>query len=127
MRIEFEFEFEIELEGEFAFSDEVLVPAYQHAAVFFFPSLYEGFGLPVIEAMSAGTPVVCSNATSLPEVGKDAALYFAPADPAEGAAGILEALFRSPELVERGLEHSGHYSWERTMEGHLACYRELLG
>ncbi len=108
-------------------ADEVLVPAYQHAAVFFFPSLYEGFGLPVIEAMCAGTPVVCSNATSLPEVGKDAALYFDPADPAEGAAGILEALARSDELVEKGLRHSGQYSWERTMEGHLACYRELLG
>lgn len=108
-------------------SDEVLVPAYQHAAVFFFPSLYEGFGLPVIEAMSAGTPVVCSNATSLPEVGKDAALYFDPADPAGGAAAIFEALSRSDELVERGLEHSRDYSWERTMEGHLGCYRELLG
>ena len=106
--------------------DEILVPAYQHAALFFFPSLYEGFGLPVIEAMAAGTPVVCSNATSLPEVGKDAALYFDPSDPAEGAAALLEALSREAELVRRGLEHSRSYSWDRTMRGHLACYRELL-
>ncbi|MBL49540.1 MAG: hypothetical protein CMP28_11390 [Roseibacillus sp.] len=106
--------------------DEVLVPAYQHAAVFFFPSLYEGFGLPVIEAMASGTPVVCSNTSSLPEVGKDAALYFDPADPAAGAAGILEALSKADELVPRGLEHSKTYSWQRTLEGHLTCYRELL-
>ena len=106
--------------------DEVLVPAYQHAQVFFFPSLYEGFGLPIIEAMAAGTAVVCSNTTSLPEVGNDAALYFDPTDPAAGAAGILEALSRQDELVSRGLEHSRKYSWQRSLEGHLDCYRELL-
>ena len=106
--------------------DDVLVPAYQHAAVLFFPSLYEGFGLPVIEAMAAGCPVVCSNTTSLPEVGKDAALYVHPTDPAAGAAGILEALSRREELVARGVEHSSAYSWQRTLEGHLACYHELL-
>ena len=106
--------------------DETLVPAYQHATIFFFPSLYEGFGLPVIEAMAAGTPVVCSNATSLPEVGQDAAVYFDPTDPAEGAAALLEALSRGSELVRRGLKHSSSYSWDQTMKGHLACYRELL-
>lgn len=106
--------------------DEILVPAYRHAAVFFFPSLYEGFGLPVIEAMASGTPVVCSNTSSLPEVGQEAALFFDPTDPAAGAAGILEALGRSDELVAGGLEHSKRFSWQRTLEGHLDCYRELL-
>lgn len=106
--------------------DEVLVPAYQHASVFFFPSLYEGFGLPIIEAMASGTPVVSSNTSSLPEVGGEAALFFDPTDPAAGAAGILEALTKREELIARGLEHSKIYSWQRTLEGHLACYRELL-
>ena len=107
-------------------SDEILVPAYQHASIFFFPSLYEGFGLPVIEAMAAGTPVVCSNTTSLPEVGRDAAIYFDPDHPAQGAAALLEALSRGPELISMGLQHSRRYSWDRTMEGHLSCYQELL-
>jgi glycosyltransferase involved in cell wall biosynthesis len=76
--------------------------------------------------MAAGTPVVCSNAASLPEVGRDAAIYFDPKDPVEGAAALIEALSRGPELVSKGLEHSSGYSWDRTMKGHLACYRELL-
>ena len=106
--------------------DEVLIPAYQKAAVFFFPSLYEGFGLPVIEAMASGTPVVCSNTTSLPEVGGEAALYFDPSDPSAGAAGILEALGRRDELVAMGFERSKPYTWQRSLEGHLKCYDELL-
>ena len=106
--------------------DEILVPLYQHASIFFFPSLYEGFGLPVIEAMAAGTPVVCSNTTSLPEVGGDAAIYFDPNVPSHGAEALLVALSQESELISRGLEHSSRYSWDRTMEGHLTCYRELL-
>jgi len=106
--------------------DEALVPLFQQAKVFFFPSLYEGFGLPVIESMASGCPVVCSNTTSIPEVGGDAALYFDPTDAEAGAAGILEALSDSDRMVANGIEHSRAYSWKNTLEGHLSCYKELL-
>lgn len=106
--------------------DDALVPLYQHAEVFFFPSLYEGFGLPVIESMASSCPVVCSNTTSIPEVGGNSALYFDPTDAQAGAASILQALSERDTLVEKGVIHSRDYSWEKTLEGHLSCYQELL-
>lgn len=92
------------------------------ARLFILPSLYEGFGFPILEAMAAGTPVVCSNASALPEVAGDAALLFDPHDVEamrETARKVLEDEALRAELVERGLERAKFFSWER-------CARETL-
>ncbi len=92
------------------------------ALVFAFPSLYEGFGLPVLEAMACETPVVCSNASSLPEVAGDAALLVDPLD-VEGLAAAMRRVLGDEELraelIERGFEQAKKFSWER-------CARETL-
>ncbi|MGA2384158.1 MAG: glycosyltransferase family 1 protein [Gemmatimonadales bacterium] len=96
---------------------ETLVGLYNTAAAFVFPSLFEGFGMPVLEAMSCGCPVVCSNAAALPEVYGDAALPFDPNAPEELAAQLERVLddgtLRS-DLVRRGFANAGRFSWERT-------------
>jgi glycosyltransferase involved in cell wall biosynthesis len=97
--------------------DGDLAGLYRACAVFCFPSLYEGFGLPVLEAMAAGAPVVTSQVSSLPEVGGDAVVYVDPEDEvAIGAA--LERLLGSPakraELAARGRRRAAEFSWERT-------------
>jgi glycosyltransferase involved in cell wall biosynthesis len=85
--------------------------------LFAYPSLYEGFGLPVLEAMQAGAPVVCSRTSSLPEVGGDAVAYVDPLDPGDIAAA-LERLLRDPEerrrLAQAGRQRSRGFSWDET-------------
>lgn len=100
-------------------SDAQLRALYEHAAVFAFPSLYEGFGIPPLEAMSCGCPVVASNASSIPEVCGDAALYFSPQDGAAISAAILRVLADDElrrNLVEKGLNRSRCFSWEKSGE-----------
>jgi glycosyltransferase involved in cell wall biosynthesis len=103
--------------------DEDLPGLYRDAALFAYPSLFEGFGLPVLEAMSAGTAVVTSNLSSLPEVGGDAVRYV---DPLEGGSirDALEALLRDPDervrLAAAGRERARRFSWERTARETLA-------
>jgi glycosyltransferase involved in cell wall biosynthesis len=101
---------------------------YAGAACFVFPSLYEGFGLPVLEAMACGTPVVASTASSLPEVAGDAALLVDPHD-VEGLAGALRRLWGDAELRadlrERGLQRATLYSWERTARLTLDVYERV--
>jgi glycosyltransferase involved in cell wall biosynthesis len=100
-------------------ADEQLPALYSGALAMVYPSLYEGFGLPLIEAMACGTPVVTSNTTSLPEVAGDAALLVDPLDVQSIADGI-ERLVESSSLQERlrveGQERAKHFTWERTAE-----------
>lgn len=100
---------------------------YEAASAFVFVSLYEGFGLPPLEAMASGTPVVCSNATSLPEVVGDAALIVNPENVFEIARGIKEVLLDEPlrqTLIDRGYEQSRRFTWDETARRVLETYRE---
>lgn len=105
-------------------SDGVLAGLYQRALATVVPSSYEGFGLPVLEAMSAGCPVACSNATSLPEVGGDVAQYFSPDHAEAGAMAVLRIL-KDAGLRERlcveGRKRAGEFTWE----GHFARLEEI--
>lgn len=103
---------------------------YSAATAFVFPSFYEGFGLPVLEAMACGAPVITSDSSSLPEVAGDAALLVDPRD-VDALAGAIERLMGSPglraDLRERGLARAREFSWERTARETAAVYRAALG
>ncbi len=101
---------------------------YETAAAFVFPSLYEGFGLPPLEAMASGTPVVASNVSSLPEVVGDAAVIVNPENVFDIARGIREILLDEDlrrRLVERGFEQVRRFSWDSTARAVLTTYREV--
>lgn len=109
--------------------DAELQTLYREAAIFLFPSLYEGFGWPPLEAMSAGTPVVCSNAASLPEVVGDAALTAGPGDHERLARHCLDLLTQPAlraALVRRGHENVKRFTLERFAEQLLAAYAAAL-
>jgi len=117
---------ELGLEERVVFTDYVpegdLPALLSGARLFVFPSLYEGFGMPVLEAMACGTPVVCSNTSSLPEVAGDAALLVDPLDVGELAAALARVLDDAElraELIQRGFEQAKGFSWEK-------CARETL-
>jgi glycosyltransferase involved in cell wall biosynthesis len=105
--------------------DDELVALYQGAEAFCYPSLYEGFGLPVLEALAAGVPVVTSNVSSLPEVAGDAAVLVDPLDVGSIRAGIDEALRRAEELRAAGPRQAAGFSWERTARETLSVLRSL--
>lgn len=98
------------------------ISLYRRAAALVFPSLYEGFGLPPLEAMACGCPVAASNAGSLPEVVGDAAVLFDPHDPDAIAAGIDEALRRADELSALGVVRAASFTWEATARAHDRVY-----
>jgi glycosyltransferase involved in cell wall biosynthesis len=102
-----------------------LATLYRGAAVLVFPSRYEGFGFPVLEAMASGTPVVATTAGAIPEVAGDAAVLVEPGNPVAMAGGIERALSDRERLVEAGLERARRYSWAETARRTLAVYREL--
>jgi glycosyltransferase involved in cell wall biosynthesis len=110
--------------------DEDLPAIYSGADLFVFPSLYEGFGLPVLEAMACGTPVVTSNSSSLPEVAGEAALLVDPTD-VDGLVHAMRRVLSDPDLAadlrQRGLERAKGFTWERTARETLAVYKKVLG
>jgi glycosyltransferase involved in cell wall biosynthesis len=110
--------------------DAVLAGLYSRAAAFVYPSLYEGFGLPPLEAMSFGCPVICSNSSSIPEVVGDAGVLFDPQD----AGALREAIERviyddsqRAKLIARGYRRTAHFSWDRCAAETMEVYRQSTG
>ncbi len=108
--------------------EEILRQYYLHADCLVFPSLYEGFGLPPLEAMACGVPVVVSNAASLPEVCGEAALYFNPLDSGEMAEKILEVLEGKGReaRIRKGLEQAAGFNWDRSADETVSVIRRIL-
>jgi glycosyltransferase involved in cell wall biosynthesis len=106
-------------------SREELAELYRTAAALVFPSVYEGFGQPPLEAMASGLPVAASRAGALPEVCGDAALYFEPTSVDEITEAILAVLERPDHLVERGLRRAAKFTWDETARRHDGVYRAL--
>jgi glycosyltransferase involved in cell wall biosynthesis len=109
---------------------EELSSVYQRAEMFVFPSIYEGFGFPLLEAMRHGVPTITARTSSLPEVGGEATLYFDPASAAELATAIgridRDPVLRS-WLIGKGRERVGNFQWSRTAEQTMALFRKVAG
>ena len=120
---------QLELGGRVEFTGHVerdeLAQLYRGAACLVFPSRYEGFGLPVLEAMASGTPVVATRAGAVPEVAGDAAILIEPGDPVALAGGIERALADRDRLVQAGLARASRFSWAETARRTLDVYLEL--
>jgi glycosyltransferase involved in cell wall biosynthesis len=107
---------------------EQMLSTLRQADFLIFPSTYEGFGLPVLEAMSAGVPVLCSTAAALPEVAGDAACYFDPLDVSDMAAkmrGLAESETQRRELIRRGKARAARYSWRSSASQTMAVYHRV--
>lgn len=109
-------------------TDAELAYLYQHAICFIYPSLYEGFGLPILEAFDNSCPVLCSNISSMPEVGGDAALYFTPTKSAE-LVECVELITHNEEArneyIRKGLERTKLFTWEKMVEQYKKLYLSL--
>lgn len=108
--------------------DEDLAALFRQASCFIYPSLYEGFGMPVLESMAVGTPVITSNVSSLPEVGGDAAKYVDPGDPEEIVRAIREVVGDKgvgKKMVEEGFKQARKFSWEESAKKLNALYQEV--
>jgi len=109
--------------------DEDLPALYSAADLFVYPSLYEGFGLPLLEAMACGVPVVCSSTSSLPEIAGRAAVMVDPLEISQLARALERVLGDSnlrASMHQEGLKQAAHFSWERTAKETLAVYRQVL-
>jgi glycosyltransferase involved in cell wall biosynthesis len=111
--------------GDLGYVDPARLPAlYRGASVFVYPSRFEGFGIPVVEAMACGVPCVVSNHPSLDEASGEAAVRVDPESPQAIADGIREAHERSDELVSLGIEHANRFTWRETGRVHLQGYAD---
>lgn len=108
--------------------DDELEDFYDSVDVIVVPSLYEGFGLPVLEAMARGVPVISSDSSSLPEVAGDAPLYFDPYKPEELAVRLVQVVDKevSEHIKKRGLERAKEFSWRSTLDGIYSAYDQVL-
>ena len=110
-------------------NDKILKNLYKNARAFIFPSQYEGFGLPVLEAFSCGCPVLLNNSSSLPEVGCDAALYFTPGDRESLICAVNRILYDEKcreDLITKGTARSKFFSWENTADSTKKIYADLI-
>ena len=110
-------------------SNQELAFLYNLATLFVFPSLYEGFGLPPLEAVACGCPVVVSNVSALPEICGDAAYYINPYNIdsiAEGIRKLLDDKDLRGELIKKGLERAKTFSWDKSAREHLEVFEETL-
>jgi len=110
--------------------DEHVPGLYAHAAILVMPSLYEGFGFPILESMAVGTPVIASNTSSIPEVAEDAAILFPPQDELALADAIEEVLHNqslAAQLRSKGLARAAGFTWQRTAEETVKIYRSVAG
>ncbi|MBE9216257.1 glycosyltransferase family 4 protein [Plectonema cf. radiosum LEGE 06105] len=128
----YELVYSLNLENEVLFTgfvtQEELICLYNSASIFLYPSLYEGFGIPPLEAMACGTSVITSNTTSIPEVVGDAALQINPTNQEELEAAVYKLLFDHAlknDFIQRGLTRSKQFSWRRMAEETLAIYQSI--
>lgn len=109
--------------------DDILAHLYSNAVLFVYPSLYEGFGIPPLEAMSFNCPVACSNTSSIPEVVGDAAAFFEPTSVDSIVESIEQVVNDRPlmnSLIQKGTERVKHFSWKACAQNTLKIYREVL-
>lgn len=110
-------------------SDDELASLYNLSSLFIFPSFYEGFGLPVLEAMACGTPVVCSDSSSLPEVGGDAVVYCNPYDINDiknKIEFVLNDTSLQQSMIAKGLKQAQKFSWEKSANEHKRVFKSLI-
>ena len=114
---------------QYSISDNILAYLYQKAIAFVFPSLYEGFGIPILESFACGCPVICSKTSSLPEVAGDAAMYFDPTDKLSMLDSIEKVIYNDElkkQLVNKGIERVKEFTWEKTAEKTKKLYEDIL-
>lgn len=110
-------------------NDSTLAYLYQKAVAFVFPSLYEGFGIPVLESFACGCPVICSKTSSLPEVAGDAAIYFDPTDKLSMLNSIQKVIYNNElkkQLIKKGIERVKEFSWDKTAKKTKKLYEDIL-
>ncbi len=114
---------------QYAANDYILAYLYQKAIAFVFPSLYEGFGIPILEAFSCGCPVIASDASSLPEVAGDAAIYFNPKDKLSILDSIQQVIYKKDlrkQLLNKGYQRIKQFTWKKTAHQTKKLYEGIL-